>query len=322
MKYGKLPMAFSAAAMGILILDSRAAIGYAAEGIDMCIRTVIPSLLPFCVVGMVLTRQLQSARFLRPVGRMFGLRPGTESILLAGFLGGYPVGAQNTANAWRAGILSEQEADRMLCFCSQPGPAFLFGILGDMFSLKQCWLLWGIILLGAWLVSRLFPGRDVVSGHTMHPISGHPPVIKSAVAAMANICGWIILIRIVIGFLARWFLWILPNPVSCALSGMLELTNGCLALRSIANPQLRFILAAGMLSFGGICVTLQTHSLIQGLSIRSYVTGKLLQAMICILLAAGVCGYIWPSAALIAGLTLILAGKSRKNSSIPVPVGV
>lgn len=315
-------MFFSAATMGILILDSRAAMAYAAEGLELCIRTVIPSLFPLCVMSMCLTAQVHSFAFLRPLGRMFGLRRGTESILLTGLLGGYPIGAQNAAIAYRSGVLTEEEANRMISFCSQPGPAFLFGILGGIFTLGQCWTLWVIILAGSLAVSVLIPGRRI--GPKVHAFapSNRTSVLKKAMAAMGNICCWIILMGIVIGFLQRWFLWLLPESSQCTISGILELTNGCCMLGSVPDPRLRFILAAGMLSFGGVCVLLQTHSLIQGLDIGRYIMGKVMQTCICVALACVVCGYYAAGIPLLAFIGLALAGKSRKKSSIPAAIGV
>lgn len=322
MKIRKLTILFCAAAMGILILDSRAATVFAAEGVELCIRTVIPSLFPFCVVGMFLTRQVQSVKYLKPIGHLFRLQPGTEAIVLTGLQGGYPIGAQNTANAFHAGIISKGEANRMLRFTSQPGPAFIFGILGSVFTLGQCWLLWGIVLFSSLLVSRFFPEAEAASADIKPVLADNTPILPKAISAMGNICAWIILMRIVIGFLQRWILWLLPLPAQCALSGTLELTNGCYMLSCVSDSRLRFILAAGMLSLGGVCVLLQTNSLIHGLDIRCYIAGKLLQSAICVTLAAAVQEFSWPALPLMAGIGWLLTGKSRKNSSFPAPVGV
>ncbi len=321
MKSKNVTMAIVAIAMGILILDSRIAIGYASEALELCLRTVIPSLFPLCVLGNLLTNQLQSARSLRPLGAAFGLRQGTESILLAGLLGGYPIGAQNIAIAFRTGTLTKDEANRMLSFCSQPGPAFLFGMLGSVFSLKECILLWMVVAAGAWIVSLLFPQTGHSPAAVPHPEKA-PPAVKSAVSSMGNICGWIILMRILLGFLERWVLWILPEPVQCTVAGILELTNGCLLLNSIADPGLRFILAAAMLSFGGICIMLQTGSLVSGLDMRFYMGGKLLQCGICVCLACALTGSYLALLPLLSGAIGYLAVKFRKNSSFPAPVGV
>jgi len=45
-------------------------------------------------------------------------------------------------------------------------------------------------------------------------------------------------------------------------------------------------ITAGMLAFGGLCVTMQTASAAKGLSLNTYLIGKLLQALLSILMAS------------------------------------
>ena len=143
-----------------LILDGRTAIDGARQGIELCLRTVIPSLFPFFVLSILLTSSLlgSSLAVLRPLGRLFGMPDGTESLLIPAFLGGYPVGAQNVAAAFRSGQLTKPEAERMLSFCSNAGPAFLFGMAAAMFPRRwMAWALWGIHIVGALFAALLIP---------------------------------------------------------------------------------------------------------------------------------------------------------------------
>ena len=104
------------------------------EGLTLCYQTVIPSLFPFFAAVGLLTR-LGLARWLqglcRPfMGPMFRLRGACAMPLLAGLLGGYPSGAQTTAELWRQGQLSRREAELLLGFANNCGPAFLLGFIG------------------------------------------------------------------------------------------------------------------------------------------------------------------------------------------------
>ena len=73
-----------------LILDSRRAMFGAAEGVELCLTAVIPSLLPFLFLSMLLTDRLwgRKNRLLRPLGRLFRLPDGSEALLIPGLLGG------------------------------------------------------------------------------------------------------------------------------------------------------------------------------------------------------------------------------------------
>lgn len=324
-----------AAAVGmlLLILDGKTAIAGAQEGIELCLRTVIPSLFPFFMLSMLLTDSLSEASvsIFRPLGRLFRIPAGSESILLTGFLGGYPVGAQAAANACRGGRLTRQQAQRMLAFCSNAGPSFLFGMVAAQFpKLWYAWLLWGIQLVSALLVSVLTPEAEnsAVSLEQAKrlSLSDH---LQRALGVMAAVCGWVVLFRVVIAFADRWFLWLLPREVRVLVTGILELTNGCCALNEIENVGLRLIFCAGMLSFGGICVTMQTASVIQGLSLKPYLAGKGLQTLISITLAL-LCQPLMPQGEgrllsliwAVPAAVLLLLRKKQKSSRNSLSVGV
>ena len=126
-------------AMLFIIFDARTAARSAYEGIELCLRTVIPSLLPFFVLSGVINSCLMGSQFriLRPLGRLCKIPKGTESLLVLGFLAGYPVGAQLVTQSYQEGKISQKTARRMLGFCNNAGPGFLFGMLSPLFMFKQ-----------------------------------------------------------------------------------------------------------------------------------------------------------------------------------------
>lgn len=316
----------SAAGLGmlILILDSKTALTGAAEGLDLCIKTVIPSLFPFVFLSNLLTLALSgiSLPVMRPVRKLFSMPESTESLLIPAFLGGYPVGAQCIASAHASGALSRQSAENLLAFCSNPGPAFLFGMVGRFFPEGwMVWCLWGILIFSALLVSAVFPCAESAGPSRLNP-SGGTGSIKTAVTVMGSICGWVILFRVLIAFLDRWCLWLIPDPLRLVLIGMLELTNGCCGLDEIGSIPLRFALAAGFLSFGGLCVTMQTVSVTRGLSLRKYLIGKLLHTILCAALAFSVFNPVVFFAACTSLFLLFLPTKIRKKSRNSAPLGV
>lgn len=81
-----------------LILDGRTAIDGARQGIELCLRTVIPSLFPFFVLSILLTSSLlgSSLAVLRPLGRLFGMPDGAESLLIRRFWAGIPWGRRTS----------------------------------------------------------------------------------------------------------------------------------------------------------------------------------------------------------------------------------
>ena len=316
---------FASIGMLILILDGKTALAGAQQGVELCLKTVIPSLFPFFLLSILLTSSFLGMElpWLRPLGKLLRIPSGTESILLSAFLGGYPVGAQTITQAFQAGYLPKQDAERMLSFCNNAGPAFLFGMVASMFSQAWApWLLWGIHILSAILVSFLIPGN---CQKNLMP-KGEELSISAAMTAslkvMAAVCGWVILFRVVITFLSRWFLWLLPTPTQVALTGLLELSNGCCELLAIESISIRFLVCSGILSFGGLCVTMQTVSVTKGLSLHFYFMGKALQTLFSLLLTAAVIFRLWYMLMALAVFFLIIPRKMQKRSGNLQAAGV
>jgi hypothetical protein len=86
-------------------------------------------------------------------------------------------------------------------------------------------------------------------------------------------------------FLEHWVLFRFPPIVRIFITGMLELSNGCISLGVIDNFALRFVMCSVFLSAGGLCVTMQTISVIGSLSPLPYLTGKLRQIFFSLLLS-------------------------------------
>lgn len=276
--------------MLILILDTKTALSGAAGGIDLCLKTVIPSLLPFFFLSILVTSSISASKiaFLAPVCKRLRLPENAAPILVVGFLGGYPVGAQCTAEAVRQGHISRENGRRMLAFCSNAGPAFLFGIGSQIFTdIRMCWALWIIHILSALLVGIMTPGEAEERNHVKHTKSTDPAnALTQSIKTMSMVCGWVILFRVILIFCQRWFLWLFPDWAQILFCGLLELANGCCSLLRIESEQLRFLLFATMLGFGGLCVTMQTLGVTQGMDASRYLPGKVTQSLISTLLAA------------------------------------
>lgn len=285
--------------MLMLILDSKTALEGAMQGVELCIRTVVPSLLPFFVLSILLTSSLTGSTisYLRPLGRLCGIPIGTESLLAIGLLGGYPVGAQSIHHTYKEGFLTNQEARRLLGFCNNAGPAFIFGIAGGLFQSRWCaWALWGIHIVSALIVGMIMPhktSRRIAAASASHVTL--PMCLSRSVTVMGEVCGWIILFRVVLAFSERWFLWLLPDMLCAAAHGALELVNGCHFLYSIPSEGIRFVLCSAFLAFGGLCVAMQTVSVTGALGIGWYFPGKILQCIISILLALPAQIFLFPS---------------------------
>ena len=298
-------------AMLLLVLDTKTAISAMVDALEICLHTVIPSLFPFFVVSIMLTGILynSASSFLHPLGRLLGIPHGCEGIFIVGLLGGYPVGAKSIAQTYDAGALSKEQAARMLGFCCNAGPAFLFGLAGRLFD-RSCipWILWGIHLLAALIVGIILPKLpNVTSNHLKHTTVTLPIAVEQAVKTMGYVCGWIVLFRVIVAFLQRWFLWLLPTESEVIFIGSLELANGCIGLNKIVDPGLRFIFCSLLLGFGGICVYAQTLSITGKIGTGMYFPGKILQSSISVVFASFAQSFLYPGSQSNIFLPLIIA---------------
>lgn len=292
MKYKFFPAVCASVGMCMLILDAKTALNGASEGITLCLKTVIPSLFPFLLLSAILTASLSKFRlpFSRAIGKLLRIPQEGVSIYLIGLLGGYPAGAQSVAVAYRSGILSQNEAKRMAVFCNNAGPAFFFGFGAVVFdSLRPCFLLWLIQILSSIALARLMPAEN--NQRAAKCVAGTIPsnrILRQTLESMALICSWVVLFRILLSILQRWFLWLLPVNIRVLFCGLLEMTNGCCDLPQLLLQGERLLYFAVFATFGGLCIHFQTYSVTAAASVPmiAYLPGKMAQGCIALLLAS------------------------------------
>lgn len=274
----------ASSAMLVMILDAKTTFQSAQSGLLLCIRTVIPSLFPFFILSGILNSCLlgHKTNVLKPLGRLCKIPTGGESLLLIGLLGGYPVGAQIIAQVYQSGNISRKTAHRILGFCNNAGPAFLFGMLSPLFTNSYVpWIIWSIHIVSALLIGCFLPGKkaDQCNISPLQPIS-FPKSLQNATKNIISVCGWVIAFRVIVGFFTRWFLWLFPEEMQVLLCGLLELSNGIVLLNNLPSEALRFVLSSFMLAFGGLCVAMQTASVTEDLGLGYYIPGKIIHALL------------------------------------------
>ena len=275
-------------AIAILVLFPTTALLGASDGIELCIKTLIPSLFPFMVLSSALLNILRNVRIpmLTHLCKICKMPSGCDSILFTGLLGGYPVGAKLIAESFASGNINKKDAARLLGFCNNAGPAFIFGILGSAFSsFGIAFVVWLIHIMSAIITGALLPqvsNNQLIISHKGSQASG--TIIERCVSVMGIICGWVILFRIIIAYMEAILPAGLSNEFYVLASGILELSNGCIQLSKINDPATRFLICNCLLAFGGGCVALQTAAIAQNVGLSYYLPGKIIQTFISITL--------------------------------------
>lgn len=288
-KMRRLSAILAAGALALLIMDTKTAYSGAKEGLSLCMEVIIPSLFPFFVFSNHLCSTLvgQSISGTKTLRDGLHIPAGSESLLVAGLLGGYPVGAQLIAQAYKNNQIERKTACVLLGYCSNAGPAFIFGVAGSLFSSKWITLsLWMIHICSALITGFLLPRPPIAfSKNAQKQTASIVQSVRSSIFACASVCAWVILFRVLIAYINRLFIGSETVIWLTVLKGLLELSNGCLQLSHIDNDAARYILCSFILAFGGLCVLLQTMSVTANLGLGCYLPGKILQSCVSVLLS-------------------------------------
>ena len=268
------------------------------DGLALCAGSVIPALFPFfvavsCFTGLGLARD--AGRLLAPAASaLLGCSgPGAVAFLM-GLLGGYPVGGRTVAELYRTGAIDRAEAERLLTFCNNCGPAFVLGVAGAgrFGDLRTGLWLYAIHVLAAALVAQL---RRTGRTRALPPL--HAPPLSPAAAlvravtdgarAMVSVCAFVVFFVAALRLVTD-----LTGVDQPLLLGAVELTGGVLAL---VPDRGGFITSAALLGWGGLCVHAQTAAALQDtdLALGPQLIGKAIQAALSALLAAVVSRWLF-----------------------------
>lgn len=273
-----------------------------ARALQLCIRTVIPSLFPMLVLtGFLAELGLGSRSGRRGVlSRLLGVSAIGVRICLLSVLSGFPHAARICRIAIARGELSTEEADRITAFATVPSAAFVIGAIGQgmLASPHAGVLLYAIQLLSAFFTActlrLLFPPRSSLAAPIISQQEDTPPVlallaasIREGAVSMLGICGTVIFFSVLPALAAE----ILPSgipikqPLLLFLAGLIEITEGsarCIAElpRSLLCPILSVICA-----WSGLSVHAQVSQIAFGhFAQKHYFTGKLISCLYALLL--------------------------------------
>jgi sporulation integral membrane protein YlbJ len=291
-----------------LVAAPSEAIAGAKEGLTLCYNVIVPSLFPFFVLASLvvdlglcayLGRTLE--KVMRPLFRVSG---SCGLALAMGFIGGYPVGARTALQLYQQGQCSKTEAERLLAFCNNSGPAFILGVVGaGVFGSGRVGLLLYLthaaasLLVG--LLFRFYGGRQERRSpaalrpaiQTVRASAAFTGAVVKALQSTLNICAFVLFFSVVLRLLSAY--GVLAGVANCLallgvgqewakrlVAGLLELSSGVSSLAGTGREGVS--MAAFMLGWAGLSVHCQVLSVLgdSGLSVRPYLAGKLCHGLI------------------------------------------
>lgn len=281
----------------------------AREGLRLCYNVILPSLFPFFVLSALVVdlglagyigRALEG--IMRP---LFNVPGACASAFALGFVGGYPVGARTALSLYQKGMCTKTEAERLLAFCNNSGPAFILGVVGaGVFASSKV----GLLLYLAHAAASVCVGflfrfykregkrRERRASPTFEAeriTAAFTGAIKNSFLSTLNICAFVVFFTVVIKLLflsgllpgLAGVLGALLSPLGFStqwaerlLTGLIELTSGVWTLTGAGTMSGKLSMAAFLLGWAGLSVHCQVLSFIggSGLSVKTYIGGKLL----------------------------------------------
>lgn len=271
-----LLLAVLAAACALLLFPAQAAEG-AKNGVNYSLNILVPSLYPFMVLSVFIVKsglaEKLGAALEKPTQALFRLPGGAAASIVMSVVGGYPAGARSAAALAEAGLVTREQAERMMCFCVNAGPSFVITAVGVGF-LRNAQA--GAVLFASQLISFLVMGvlsgmfarREPASAKRQKkaaPAGTAQALIDSAADAAYStlmMCCLVILFAAGMNLLRGA---IFSQQLSVACSAALEVTGGCADLARAGAPLWVFALAIG---WSGICVHMQVFACLGNLKIR------------------------------------------------------
>lgn len=295
------------AALLIYPLDAASA---AKSALSLCAELIVPSLFPFFVAAITLS-ELGFADMLGMLlspaaAKLFGVSGKGATAFFVGITGGYPLGAAYIAELYKSETVSRAEAERLLPFCSNSGPAFIIGAVGvGIFSSSAVGIFLYAVHIAAAIVGGIIFGGEPVDrkndclSRNIGFASALTEAVKRSVTSILYVCGFVVAFSVFVELLQGFGPFselsaMLSGAFGCELSwgkallrGIFELGSGVGAMSGLALLPENLALAAFLLGWGGFSVHFQTFSLLRDTDIKTarYMIGRLIIALIAAIIA-------------------------------------
>lgn len=297
-------------------------IAAAKDGLSDWMNIIVPSLLPFMIGSNILLRTgilKPLADFCTPVTtRLFGASGNLFYIFISSALSGYPMGAKLAGDLYQSGDITHNDAMRIINATSISGPLFISGAVATsilkfpaaaeyiyfphIFSALIAGMLFHFFAYPKTM--REYPiirtGRSEIAGIRVGKVLNDS--IMGSLSTIALIGGFIILFSVFTAILEKldvfmvlsWavnpifqLLHLSPDLTHPLLIGLLEVSNGCIALGGISGLMAQKILMATfIITFSGASIIFQTYSVMSlaGIKNRYFIPVKITQSVIAVIL--------------------------------------
>ncbi len=260
---------------------------FAIKGLDLCGRSIIPSLFPFIVFSDMLinSRVFDNLPefFGRTFEKLFKINRSAFGAFLIGMLCGFPLGLKYACDLYKRRSITKEECERLICFVNNTGPSFVIAGIGVAMreSVREGTAIYLLQIFSATVfgvilsLNKNYISAEKQQEHIYKDFSFSEAVKVSALNSI-YICGFITFFSIISGFVGV----ISDNSIlKCTFSIFLEIGNASLLCSRLDNTALSFAMTAAAVSFSGLSVHMQSKIFLNevDISVKKYYLCKFLQ---------------------------------------------
>lgn len=276
------------------------------NGLNIWLANVVPALFPFFILTKIIISFNQSS--IPPLDKFTRKFFHTDAGLVyaLSILSGYPVGAKMISSYYSAQKIDKTTATNMLSFCSTSGPMFIIGSvgIGIFHSAKIGYILLISHIMGSFLNGIIFtrkqstlannPSKNLIPNTTPASLND---IMYDSIVSILMVGGYIVFASVIISMLQSTILPYIsvaiakliptsPALISGFLCGILEMTNGILALSlTSVSLKIKVILSSFLIAFSGVCIILQSVGFLNKMEIKKslIIKQKLMQGILTVI---------------------------------------
>lgn len=245
----------------------------------MFIKKIFPSLFPTMVIGNILIKSnvylIIPKKIKAFLFKKFNFSNSTMELFFISLITGSPSSAMYINNYLNNDLINKKEAEALLCSTHFINPLFIVAGVGvGVFNSVKI----GFVLLIMLFISTLikiylnknnFKNNKKINLNIKNTnlITNITSSIKESINALLLIFGIVVIFNILVSLVSN--ILDLSGLASCIINGLLEMTGGIIKLSNLnINIYIKIFLAYYFLNFGGLCIQMQSMSMIDNKKIR------------------------------------------------------
>lgn len=189
------------------------------KGLILSSNVIIPSLFPFMVCVLIILKcgiNVTNRLLNKITYTIFGVNFNMFFVFILSLLGGYPVGAKLINELYENNLITEKDANLMLVFCVNAGPAFVIFVVGiGIFNSRTLGILLFVSHIMASFVIALFCGKIFKKNKYDYIIKVYNKVDKisdifvqsvaDTCSAIIKVCSFVVLFSVINTYLEFLF---------------------------------------------------------------------------------------------------------------------